>query len=190
MKKALSLVFVLVIILLCSPTYGETIGEKSQQSLRFDERIAKLQHRLALLNADQKTANSDTAIPSAEVFVNIILIDERGNVPDCFKGIRVADITQSGKSTRFLFNGKPIVWNNKVVFGYSYTNNQEMLTGTIYYPTKAGNKAGQIANAVPWNVYQDDQDGTIRYEDINGSFPLAPKGSGYVILPAPVGLCK
>jgi len=183
MNRTLGLMLVALLFFICPPVYGEDGVEK------FNAKIAELQHRLALLNADQKPAINNSVVDN-EVFVNIILIDEYGNVPDCFKKVRVADIMQNNVSTRFIFNGKPIIWNNKVVFGHSYTNNQEMLTGTISYPTKAGPKAGQIANALPWNVYQDDRDGTIRYEDINGNFPLAPKGSGYVILPAPVSLRK
>ena len=110
--------------------------------------------------------------------VNILLVDEYGRVPECYKGVRVQDITVKGNHTHFLFDGKPIDWNQKVVLSYSYLDNAPPITGTIYY-TPEGGAASKVINVPPCNVYQDS-DGSIRYDDLQGGFPLAPKGAGYI----------
>lgn len=116
---------------------------------------------------------------SAVLRVNILLVDDYGRVPECFKGVAVSDITQNGKHTHFLFDGKPIDWNQKVVYSYSYTDNEAPITGTIYYTPEIAGAASKVINIQPRNVYQDS-DGTIRYDDGAGRFPRAPKGAGYI----------
>jgi len=127
----------------------------------------------------QSPVKEAVAVPDATQFVNILLVDDYGRVPECYKRVRVTDISQNGKHTHFLFDGKPIDWNQKVVFSYSYTDNEAPITGTIYYTPEIAGVASKVINVPPCNVYQD-ADGTIRYDDGAGRYPCAPKGAGYI----------
>jgi len=178
------LVFVIAIFILCPVVYGQT-----EEIARVRERlkalkIAELKADIAKLKADIAEAKgispqnpAKEVAPVAPKLVNILLVDNQGHVPHCYKGVRVDTITQNGKNTQFLFDSKPISWNQKVVFSYLYTPNDVPIAGKICY-TK-DNREIEVISALPCNVYQDD-DGTIRYDDLNGRYPLAPNGSGYV----------
>lgn len=159
-----------LIALLCSVVYGE-----NREQLIKNE-IAKLQQELKLL----ESATNSPAVSLPEILVNVLFIDEFGNVPDCYKGVRVSDIKRNNTQTSFPFDGKTVIWNKKAIFSYQYTKSDVPIVGTIYHPVNAKSIASKVINVAPYNVYQDT-DGTIRYDNLNGNFPLAPKGSGYVI---------
>ena len=133
--------------------------------------------------APQNPVKESLEVPDTNQFVNILLLDEYGRVPECFKGVRVSDITQTsdGKHTHFTFDGGLVDWNQKVLFSHQYTKNDPPITGAIVWTSEAG-EAGKVINIPPYNVYQslDSRDGTIRYDDLSGHFPAAPKGAGYI----------
>jgi len=137
------------------------------------------------IEANNQTDKAQKFVPQADLTnvsaparVNILLVDEFGRVPDCFKGVLVSDVTQNGKHTHFMFDGKPIDWNQKVMFSYSYTDNEPPITGAIVWTPKTG-EASKVINIPPCNIYQDS-DGTIRYDDGAEKYPIAPEGSAYI----------
>lgn len=172
MRKLSHFLFIIAITLLCSAVYGET---KEEKIAKIKQEISRLQRELITLEGQD-----DVKVTQPELLVNVLFVDEYGHVPDCYKGVRVSDITLKGNHTHFLFDGKPINWDKKVVFSYQYTNNDVPIVGTIYHAVEVGGVASKVIDIPPHNVYQDN-DGTIRYDDLTGKFPLAPKGSGYVI---------
>lgn len=163
-------------------------GTSEMDIAAVKDELAKVA-KLAVTKAELKKLESkvdekvvpakEAVIVSAPVWrVNILLVDEYGRVPECFKGVLVSDIIQKGRHTHFMFNGKPVDWNQRVVLSYSYADNNPPITGAIYYTPAAG-AAVKVINVPPYNVYQDS-DGTIRYDDLGGGFPCAPKGAGYI----------
>jgi len=185
--QKLGLSFMLMFTLLpCLPIVGQTWEEKIQQATV--ELQWKKWHIEEEPTIEAKTENSEPkeAVPQdspKEIvetipLVNILLVDGYGRVQDCFKGVRVSDISLNGKSTGFLFENKPISWNQKVIFSYQYVENETSVTGAIYY-TPEGGATVSVINIPPYNVYQD-ANGEIRYDALNGCFPIAPKGSGYI----------
>ncbi len=180
----------LVAFLLC-PVYGQTEEEAIRENiadiqvrlkaLRIDEikaDIAKLKRTIAEAKGitPQNPAKETVVVPpDPEILVNILFIDDQGNVPHCYKGVRVSDIVQKEGHIAFMFNGKTISWSEKVVFSYPYTSNEAPMTGTIFLEG-----AILVANVPPRNVYQDEN-GSIRYDDLSEiRYPLAPKGSEYL----------
>lgn len=155
--------------------------------------IKKLDRQIAILEnmATQKVAQTaqknetsltlPAVLPTAPPVkkVNILLIDDRGRAVECFKGVYVSDVDKKDGHTHFMTDGKINYWPQKVLFSYVYTDKIAPTVGTILYRAENGIMA-KISNVQSYDVYVDNDDGTLRYDDHCGRFPRAPKGAGYI----------
>lgn len=127
-------------------------------------------------------AMTPTATPAPITQINILLISENDNMPrHCYRGVRLSDITRNGKQIRFLVDGKPIDWNQKVIFGHQYKASDSLITGAVSYATENGGTE-KVSNISSRDIYQDN-DGTMYYVDLRENFFRAPRGATYVPLP-------
>ncbi len=131
------------------------------------------------------TAPASTPVPQVPSMdgarrVNILLIDQYGRISNSFKRVFVSDITRTGVHTHFLFRGEPVEWYQKVLFSSTFADSDAPVVGAIFYAPRIARSACKVVNIAPRDVYADDADGSVRYDDGTGkNFPCAPKGSGF-----------